>query len=100
MVRKGEFREDLFYRLNVVTVELPALRDRGDDVVLLLNHFLDHFAEENGFSPPELEPDAVKNSLRIFLARKYKRIKKFLRKPCRTQKRSQNYSIRFGSSFS
>lgn len=63
MVRKGEFREDLFYRLNVVTVELPALRDRGDDVVLLLNHFLDHFAEENGFSPPELEPDAVKTLL-------------------------------------
>ena len=50
MVRQGNFREDLFYRLNVVAVELPALRERGNDIVLLLHHFLHYFAEENGFN--------------------------------------------------
>lgn len=59
MVRKGDFREDLFYRLNVVTVDLPPLRQRGDDVVLLLRHFLSYFAEENGFVSPDLEQDAI-----------------------------------------
>ena len=59
MVRNGEFREDLYYRLNVVTVDLPALRERGDDIVLLLQYFLNYFANENGFEEPLLEQDAV-----------------------------------------
>ena len=59
MVRNGEFREDLYYRLNVVTVDLPALRERGDDIVLLLRYFLSYFANENGFEEPLLEQDAV-----------------------------------------
>ena len=59
MVNNGDFREDLFYRLNVVTVDLPSLRERGDDIVLLLHHFLNFFAEENGFEPPVLEEDAI-----------------------------------------
>ena len=59
MTRKGEFREDLFYRLNVVSVELPALCERGDDILLLIQHFLGHFAAENGFEPPVLQPEAL-----------------------------------------
>lgn len=43
MVRQRRFREDLFYRLNVVTLNLPAMADRGDDVLLLADHFLDEF---------------------------------------------------------
>ncbi len=43
MVREKEFREDLFFRLNVVTIELPPLRERGDDVMLLADHFLREF---------------------------------------------------------
>jgi two-component system response regulator HydG len=46
-VREGRFREDLFYRLNVVHIEMPPLRLRGADVVTLANHFLRRFAEEN-----------------------------------------------------
>ncbi len=46
-VREKRFREDLYYRLNVVRVEMPALRLRGGDAVLLANHFLRRFAEEN-----------------------------------------------------
>jgi DNA-binding NtrC family response regulator len=47
-VREGKLREDLFHRLRVFPIELPPLRDRGDDVVLLAHHFLDQFNEENG----------------------------------------------------
>jgi two-component system response regulator HydG len=46
-VRDGRFREDLFYRLNVVNIEMPPLRIRGGDVIVLANHFLRKYAEEN-----------------------------------------------------
>ena len=48
MVDEGEFREDLFYRLYVVVITLPPLRERQDDILLLLNHYLAVFNEENG----------------------------------------------------
>lgn len=48
MVEKGEFREDLFYRLYVVVITLPPLRERQDDILLLLNHYLAVFNKENG----------------------------------------------------
>jgi two-component system response regulator HydG len=59
-VAKGRFREDLYYRLNVVSLEMPPLRERRTDIVVLAKHFLDRFAKENGkqidgFSPAALE---------------------------------------------
>ncbi|MCB0262441.1 MAG: sigma-54-dependent Fis family transcriptional regulator, partial [Calditrichaeota bacterium] len=42
----GSFRSDLYYRLNVVTIQLPPLRDRGNDIVLIANHFLQQYAKE------------------------------------------------------
>ncbi len=47
MVKNGEFREDLFYRLDVLNIELPPLRDRIEDIPLLVNSFIDFFASEN-----------------------------------------------------
>ncbi len=60
MVRDGKFREDLFFRLNVVRIGLPPLRERPDDIPLLLTHYLKHFAQENGFPASSVEPDAMR----------------------------------------
>jgi DNA-binding NtrC family response regulator len=59
-VKDGRFREDLFYRLNVISLELPPLRNRKEDIPLLANHYLKFYAEENGFAPPELSADALR----------------------------------------
>ncbi|MDH4063356.1 MAG: sigma-54 dependent transcriptional regulator, partial [Acidobacteriota bacterium] len=55
----GHFREDLFYRLHVISIELPALRDRRDDIPLLARHFLEKYAKENGRPELDLAPDAL-----------------------------------------
>ncbi|MBI2951899.1 sigma-54-dependent Fis family transcriptional regulator, partial [bacterium] len=47
-VQKGRFREDLFYRLNVIPIQIPPLRDRKDDIPALVAHFLEKYARENG----------------------------------------------------
>ena len=59
MVKKGEFREDLFYRLNVVPVWLPPLRARPEDIEPLVRHFLDVHAKANGRPPFTLTPDGL-----------------------------------------
>jgi len=59
MVKAGTFREDLFYRLNVVSVYLPPLRDHNEDVPPLITHYLRHFARENSVEPPVLSPEAL-----------------------------------------
>ncbi len=58
-IRRGRFRPDLFYRLNVIELELPALRDRRDDVVLLVEGILQRMAEERGLAPRALSSDAL-----------------------------------------
>lgn len=60
MVKDGKFREDLFFRLNVVRILMPPLRDRAEDVPLLLAHFLKVFSDENKLPPLTLEPGAVR----------------------------------------
>jgi two-component system nitrogen regulation response regulator NtrX len=59
LVQDGEFREDLFFRLNVVPLVAPPLRQRKDDVPVLAEHFLKQYAEENDFLPKQLSPDAL-----------------------------------------
>jgi DNA-binding NtrC family response regulator len=59
MVAEGTFREDLYYRLYVVVIQLPALRERRSDIPLLLKHYLDVFNQENGRAIEGFSPDAL-----------------------------------------
>jgi DNA-binding NtrC family response regulator len=59
-VREGKFREDLFYRLNVISIDLPPLRSRREDIPPLAAHFLKFYAEENGMPERSLAPDALR----------------------------------------
>ncbi|MEM9489345.1 MAG: sigma-54 dependent transcriptional regulator [Myxococcota bacterium] len=58
-VREGKFREDLFYRLHVITVAVPPLRDRRSDIPLLARHFAERAAQRTQQSRPELSPGAI-----------------------------------------
>jgi DNA-binding NtrC family response regulator len=58
-VRRGHFRSDLFYRLNVIALELPSLRERRDDLVLLIDHCLQELATDRENSPKALSADAL-----------------------------------------
>jgi DNA-binding NtrC family response regulator len=58
-ITSGQFREDLFYRLNVVSIDLPPLADRREDIPVLAHHFLKRFALENQKEVSDFEPDAM-----------------------------------------
>src|SRR5439155_12115070 len=60
LMREALFREDLFYRLNVITMNLPPLRRRREDILLLVARFLDKYAEENKRKVREVTPDAMR----------------------------------------
>jgi len=62
-VAEGRFREDLYFRLNVVPIEVPALRERAEDIGLLAEHFIQLFCRDLGRTPVRLHPEALKTML-------------------------------------
>jgi two-component system nitrogen regulation response regulator NtrX len=62
-IRTGSFREDLYYRLNVIPFHVPPLRERSEDIPLLANHFLQHFCRKEGRETKVLSPKAVEAML-------------------------------------
>jgi len=58
-IKRGRFRTDLYYRLNVIAIHLPPLRERRDDIEIFVNAFLDRIAKEHGGPPKRLAPDAM-----------------------------------------
>jgi two-component system response regulator HydG len=58
-IKQGSFREDLFFRISVITIDVPPLRDRGEDVLLLSQHFLRKFAQESNRPAPRLSDDVL-----------------------------------------
>jgi transcriptional regulator with PAS, ATPase and Fis domain len=60
MITEGTFREDLFYRLNVIHLTVPPLRERAQDIPLLIEHFVARFTRGNGHAAKQLSPDAIK----------------------------------------
>lgn len=59
LVEEGKFREDLFHRLNVIRIQIPALRERAEDIPLLMEYFLQQSADEMGMVSKRLQPDAI-----------------------------------------
>lgn len=59
MVKEGSFREDLFYRINLITIRMPALRERIDDIPLLVVHFADLLRKQNGLDEIEISAEAI-----------------------------------------
>lgn len=65
MIKEGAFREDLYHRLSVITLHVPSLNDRRDDIPLLTNHFNQLICGEYGIAPKEITPDALKELQQI-----------------------------------
>ena len=67
-IERGNFREDLFYRLNVIPFTVPPLRDRAEDIPALANHFLNEFSTAYGRKPKELAEDTIEALMTLQLA--------------------------------
>jgi len=58
-IESGAFREDLYYRLNVIQIQVPPLRDRGEDILMLFEHYVEHASRTHGLPKPTLTPEAA-----------------------------------------
>ena len=85
LVRKGQFREDLYYRLNVVKIELPSLAERQEDIPLLAAHFCHKFARR-GTAPKEISPEAMELLLRYSWPGNVRELENVIERACVTSR--------------
>ena len=78
MVQQGEFREDLFYRINLLTVQMPALRERREDIPLLVEYFARQQARQNGLEPVEISAEAMEYLSRLPYPGNVRELKNFV----------------------
>ena len=78
MVQQGEFREDLFYRINLITVQMPALRERREDIPLLVEYFARQQARQNGLEPVEISAEAMEYLSRLPYPGNVRELKNFV----------------------
>ena len=79
LVREGRFREDLYYRLNVLSVSLPPLRERREDIPLLIAHFLERFFARRGVPPAPLSDGVLQALMALRLAGQCPRTREHVR---------------------
>ena len=78
MAQQGEFREDLFYRINLITVQMPALRERREDIPLLVEYFARQQARQNGLEPVEISAEAMEYLSRLPYPGNVRELKNFV----------------------
>ncbi len=83
LVKENKFREDLFYRLNVVRIDLPPLRDRPEDIPLLAEHFCQKYARPNQ-TPPHIDPEAMQVLLRCSWPGNVRQLENAIERACVT----------------
>ena len=88
-VERGNFREDLFYRLNVVTLQLPSLRERRDDIPLLISHFINKYNTAFGKRVSGIEPTALQTLLRYDFPGNVRELKNIIERAVALTEREQ-----------
>jgi DNA-binding NtrC family response regulator len=88
LVKENKFREDLFYRLNVIRIDLPPLRDRPEDIPLLAEHFCQKYARP-GQPPPQVTPDAMQVLLRCPWPGNVRQLENAIERACVTARDGQ-----------
>ena len=83
-VEEGRFRQDLFYRINVIQLHLPPLKARGTDILVLAAHYIDQFASQSGKPVSGMADPAAEKTARVLMARKRPRAAQCHGKSCRT----------------
>ena len=82
LAMKGTFREDLFFRLNVIAIAVPPLRERGDDILMLAQHFANRYAREFNKPTPRFTDSALKTLKQYDWPGNVRELKSILKKAC------------------